>query len=114
MCGYPLQDTGFSFAVQLFQKGLVVAGAMSDDETPQYLGADACIGEVLSYPQKEADLSAVQVNSEVDSDDVQELLGSHDHKLKTDKLIEIHEHDIEKKESLEPVYIYSEDRMRRS
>ncbi|GFV26279.1 hypothetical protein TNCV_4586181 [Trichonephila clavipes] len=26
MCGYPLQDTGFSFAVQLFQNGNNITG----------------------------------------------------------------------------------------
>ncbi|GFU54690.1 tigger transposable element-derived protein 1 [Trichonephila clavipes] len=49
---------------------------------------------------------ARQTNSEVDSDDVQELLNSHNQELKMDDLIEMHEQDIE---FLDPVQ--SVDRM---
>ncbi|GFU76950.1 hypothetical protein TNCV_4521061 [Trichonephila clavipes] len=50
-----------------------------------------------------------QIDIEADSDDIQELLDSHDPKLTMDELIETQEQDIEKLESLDPVQ--SEDRM---
>ncbi|GFX93668.1 hypothetical protein TNCV_1588451 [Trichonephila clavipes] len=53
---------------------------------------------------------ARQINSEVDSDDVQELLDSHYQELTMDKLIEMHEQDIEEFKLLDP--IESEDRMK--
>ncbi|GFW82425.1 nose resistant to fluoxetine protein 6 [Trichonephila clavipes] len=48
-------------------------------------------------------------NLEVDSDDAQELLDSHNQELTIDELIEMHEQDIQELESLDPVQ--SEDRM---
>ncbi|GFY15987.1 hypothetical protein TNCV_1286321 [Trichonephila clavipes] len=53
----------------------------------------------------------VQIHLEVESDDVQELLDSHNHELTIDELIEIHEQeqDIEELECLNPVQ--SEDIM---
>ncbi|GFX59521.1 tigger transposable element-derived protein 1 [Trichonephila clavipes] len=50
-----------------------------------------------------------QISLEVDSDDVKKLLGSHNHELAIDELIELHEQDIEEFESLDP--IQSEDRI---
>ncbi|GFW74027.1 hypothetical protein TNCV_545511 [Trichonephila clavipes] len=52
---------------------------------------------------------ARQINFEVDSDDVRELLDSYNQELAIDELIEMHEQDIEELESLDPVQ--SEDRM---
>ncbi|GFW46328.1 uncharacterized protein TNCV_1388301 [Trichonephila clavipes] len=54
---------------------------------------------------------ARQIHLEVESDDVQELLDSHNHELTIDELIEIHEQeqDIEELECLNPVQ--SEDIM---
>ncbi|GFX98355.1 hypothetical protein TNCV_4001241 [Trichonephila clavipes] len=51
------------------------------------------IEEVVDLPK--------QINLEVDSDDVQELLDSYNYKLRTDELIEMHgqEQDIEKLEA---------------
>lgn len=48
---------------------------------------------------------AKQFNLEVDNDDVQELLDSHNQELTIDKLIEMREHDedIEQPDSLDPV-----------
>ncbi|GFW57697.1 tigger transposable element-derived protein 1 [Trichonephila clavipes] len=59
------------------------------------------------FPDKKVD-HARQINLAVDTDDVQELLDSHNHGLRIDQRIEMHEHDIEE-ESLNPVQ--SEDRM---
>ncbi|GFV95012.1 hypothetical protein TNCV_1030101 [Trichonephila clavipes] len=52
-----------------------------------------------------------QINSEVDSDEAQELLDSHNRELTIDELTEMHEQkqDIEEPESVDPVQ--SEDRM---
>ncbi|GFU75254.1 hypothetical protein TNCV_2056971 [Trichonephila clavipes] len=46
-----------------------------------------------------------QINLEVDSDDVQEWLDSHNQELTVDELIEMHEQeqDIEEFESIDPV-----------
>ncbi|GFT98131.1 hypothetical protein TNCV_789501 [Trichonephila clavipes] len=44
-----------------------------------------------------------QINLEVDSDDVQEVLDSHNQELTMDELIEMHEQHIEELESLDPV-----------
>ncbi|GFW38703.1 uncharacterized protein TNCV_3880701 [Trichonephila clavipes] len=46
---------------------------------------------------------ARQINLEVDSGHFQELLDSHNQKLTIDELIEVHEQEIEKLESLHPV-----------
>ncbi|GFS67693.1 RNase H domain-containing protein [Trichonephila clavipes] len=46
---------------------------------------------------------AMQINLEVDCDEVQELLDSHNHELSIDELIEMHEQDIENLKSLERV-----------
>ncbi|GFX71665.1 hypothetical protein TNCV_2696531 [Trichonephila clavipes] len=50
---------------------------------------------------------ARKINLEVDSDDVQELLDSHNQELTMDELIEMHEQDFEKLESSKP--LQSED-----
>ncbi|GFX16069.1 uncharacterized protein TNCV_4703271 [Trichonephila clavipes] len=63
------------------------------------------IGNVI---QEIVDL-ARQINLEVNSDDVQELLDSHNQELTMDELIEMHEQDIEELKSLYPVS--SKDRM---
>ncbi|GFU01889.1 hypothetical protein TNCV_1523851 [Trichonephila clavipes] len=65
------------------------------------------IGNVI---EEVSDL-ARQINSVVDSDTVQEMLGSHNQELIIDELLEMHEQeqDIEELESLDPVQ--SEDRM---
>ncbi|GFT87734.1 uncharacterized protein TNCV_4000871 [Trichonephila clavipes] len=63
------------------------------------------VGDVL---EKVVDL-ARQINLQVDSDDVQKLLDSHNQKLTIDEFIEMQEQDIEELESLDPVH--SEDRM---
>ncbi|GFU24342.1 hypothetical protein TNCV_942361 [Trichonephila clavipes] len=52
---------------------------------------------------------AKQINSEVDIDDVQDLMDFHNQKLTMDELIEMHERNLEELESLDP--IQSEDRM---
>ncbi|GFV55184.1 hypothetical protein TNCV_1382051 [Trichonephila clavipes] len=57
------------------------------------------------FIEEVVDLSR-QINLEVDSDDVQKLLDSHNQELAMDELIEMHEQDIE---SLDPVQ--SEDRI---
>ncbi|GFS73107.1 hypothetical protein TNCV_686821 [Trichonephila clavipes] len=46
---------------------------------------------------------AMQINLEVDSDDAQELRDSHYLELRINELIEMHEQDIEKLQSLNPV-----------
>ncbi|GFY36036.1 hypothetical protein TNCV_4844081 [Trichonephila clavipes] len=59
------------------------------------------IGNVI----KEVVDNSRQINLEVDSDDVQELLDSHKQEMTFDKLVEMHEleQDIEKLESLDPI-----------
>ncbi|GFW97836.1 hypothetical protein TNCV_1425991 [Trichonephila clavipes] len=50
-----------------------------------------------------------QINLEVDSDDVQELLDCYNQELTVDEITEMHEQDIEELESSDPVQ--SEDQM---
>ncbi|GFW06543.1 tigger transposable element-derived protein 1 [Trichonephila clavipes] len=66
--------------------------------------------EISNLIEEVVDL-AWQINIEVDSDDVQELLDFHNEKLVIDEFIEIHEQEqhFEELESLDPVQ--SEDRM---
>ncbi|GFU09170.1 tigger transposable element-derived protein 1 [Trichonephila clavipes] len=69
----------------------------------------ACIAARVSLVIEEAvDLSR-QTNFEVDGDEVQGLLNSHDQELTIGELIEMQEQDIEELESLD--LIQSEDRM---
>ncbi|GFV50380.1 tigger transposable element-derived protein 1 [Trichonephila clavipes] len=64
--------------------------------------------EISNVTEEVVDL-ARQTNLEVDSDDVQELLDSHNQELTMDELIEMHEQDIKEHESKDPAQ--SEDRM---
>ncbi|GFT13959.1 hypothetical protein TNCV_2615931 [Trichonephila clavipes] len=68
------------------------------------------LDEIGNLIEEVVDL-ARQINLQVNSDDVQELLDFHNRKLTIDELIEMHEQeqDIEELESLDPVQ--SEDRM---
>ncbi|GFT88041.1 hypothetical protein TNCV_3039351 [Trichonephila clavipes] len=63
------------------------------------------IGKFDSVIEKYADLAS-EINLEVDRDDIQELLVSHNQELTIDELIEMHAQELE---SLDPVQ--SEDRM---
>ncbi|GFU19325.1 uncharacterized protein TNCV_3032471 [Trichonephila clavipes] len=65
--------------------------------------------EIGNVVEKVVDLIR-HINLEVDSDEIKELLVSHNSELIVDELIEMHEQDIEKFESLDPVQ--SEDRIR--
>ncbi|GFV65343.1 hypothetical protein TNCV_4573431 [Trichonephila clavipes] len=49
-------------------------------------------GEIGNMTEEVVDL-ARQINLEVDSDDIQELLDFHNHELINDELIEMHEQD---------------------
>ncbi|GFU92267.1 hypothetical protein TNCV_1338481 [Trichonephila clavipes] len=60
--------------------------------------------QLKTSAQEFADL-ARQLNLEVDSDDVQELLDSHKKELTMDELIAMHEQDIDELESLNPVQL---------
>ncbi|GFW69963.1 hypothetical protein TNCV_1404161 [Trichonephila clavipes] len=66
------------------------------------------IGEIGNVSEEVVDLVR-QINLEVNSNDVQELLNSYNQELTIDELIKTLEQDIEKLESLKP--IQSEDRM---
>ncbi|GFW39015.1 hypothetical protein TNCV_1830071 [Trichonephila clavipes] len=72
------------------------------------LESDALTTRLPTAAEEIVDL-ARQINSQVDSDGVQELEDYHNQELTMDELIEMHEQDIEELESLDPVQ--SEDRM---
>ncbi|GFV96880.1 hypothetical protein TNCV_4350931 [Trichonephila clavipes] len=65
-------------------------------------------GKIVHVIEEVVDL-ARQINLEVDSDDVQELLDSHNPGLTIDEFIEMGEQDIEELGSLDPVR--TKDRM---
>ncbi|GFU10911.1 hypothetical protein TNCV_960741 [Trichonephila clavipes] len=60
-------------------------------------------GEIGNLIEEVVDL-ARQINLEMDSNGVQELLDSHEKELTIDELIEMHEQDVEELESLYPQF----------
>ncbi|GFX03101.1 hypothetical protein TNCV_4288841 [Trichonephila clavipes] len=67
--------------------------------------------QAIAYKRRQSGLgsSPMQINLELDSVFVQELLDSHNHELIIDELIEMHEQGIEEHESLD--LVQSENRM---
>ncbi|GFY00785.1 hypothetical protein TNCV_2141771 [Trichonephila clavipes] len=90
---FSIRDLGPEVHEQKFQSG------GQSDEKPPVLSSQAGLNQCQNLMKEVVDL-ARQINLEVDSDDVLEMLDSHNQELTFDELIGMQEQDIEEPSSI--------------